>query len=70
MEKQNRIRAFLSQVSSGAGGQASPSFELLHSDLPPMQNPWITPQQETMESIFAHYDDFGVGLPPSAVESY
>ena len=68
MEQQNRIRAFLGQARSRADGQA-PSFDLLHVDLPPMQNPWVTPKQETMESRFAIYNDFGVGLPPLA-ETY
>jgi hypothetical protein len=64
MEHQNRIRAFLRQVNRADTGSA-PSFELLHSDLPPLQNPWAIPQQ-TMETSFAKFDDFGVGLPPLA----
>ncbi len=64
MEHQSRIREFLSQVGSQSNGADSPCFELLHSNLPPMQNPWLNQRAESMESMFARYDDFGVGLPP------
>jgi hypothetical protein len=65
MEHQNRIRTFLGQVNR-ADGASTASYELLHSDLPPLQNPWFTPQPSQMETSLANMDDFGVGLPPLA----